>query len=425
MQLIKREIIPKITHWLKKDKILILKGARQVGKTTLLGQITEHIENADRDSAIAYLRADDKENSQFLQSTATLEEYLKRTCGFPLKFVYLIIDEFQTISGAGLFLKNIFDKHRGKLQIIASGSSSLEITKNTEFLTGRSISFDIARISFREYFNFENKSIASPIPLYDFKGIKIFYETFSDKINIHFREYLSFGGYPEVITTLEHKDKEIILESIVKTYIEKDIAGFLKIENITGFNNLIKILSSQIGSLVNLSEISNTTGLSRNTAEKYLAVLEGTYVFNVVTPFYKNIRSELSKMPKVYALDIGIRNYFTKSLYSDNRLNGNVIENFTYLHLLDQYKKNNIHFYRTIGGAEIDFILEDAENKVSVGEVKCRPKTTVPVAIKNFSERYPGIVSRKIIFTKSTLEKKPDGTIFMPVSLLPFVDISA
>ncbi len=365
-----------------------------------------------------------KKNSQILASTTTLEEYLKRMHGFPEKFVYLFIDEFQTIENAGLFLKNIFDAHRGKLQIIVSGSSSLEITKNTEFLTGRSISFDINRITFREYFNYENKSEISPIPLSNFDDIKIFYQTFSEKIDLYFKEYLTFGGYPEVITTLKHADKEIILESIVKTYIEKDIAGFLKIENITGFNNLIKMLSSQIGNLINMSELSNTTNLARNTTEKYLSVLIGTYVFNVVTPFFRNVRSELSKMPKIYTLDIGIHNYFTRTLNSDNRLNGSVVENFVYLHLLEQYKKDYIHFYRTISGAEIDFILEGAENKLAITEVKYRQKVRVPVAINNFLERYPENISQKIIFTKDILEKKSDGTIFLPVNLLPFTDIT-
>ncbi len=423
--MIKREILPHILHWIGKEKILILKGARQVGKTTLLKQVIDEISKRNTDTSIAYLRADNSEDSQFLQSTAILEEYLKRLHGFPEKYVYLFIDEFQIIDNAGMFLKNIFDKYKENLQIVVSGSSSLEITKNTEFLTGRSIDFDISRITFREYFNYENQSNIEQIPLNNFDELKLFYETFAQKIDIQFKEYLSFGGYPEVITTVEHADKETILNSIVKTYIEKDIAGFLKIENITGFNNLLKILSAQIGNLVNLSEVSNTTTLSRNTAEKYLSVLIGTYVFNLVTPYYKNIRSELSKMPKVYTLDIGICNYFTRSLYADNRLNGSIIENFVYLHLLDQYKKDDIHFYRTIGGSEIDFVIENQENTVILGEVKYRTKTTLPVAMKNFIARYPNSTTHKIIFTKDTLSQNTNGVIFLPAQLLPFTDISS
>lgn len=421
--MIKREILPQILHWVGKEKILILKGARQVGKTTLLKQIIEEINRTKPSVSTVYLRADDTGNAQYLQSTATLEEYLKRNHGFPLRFAYVFIDEFQTIPNAGLFLKNIFDAHKGKLQLIVSGSSSLEITKNTEFLTGRSIDFDISRISFREYFNYENRSSIQAVPLSHFDEIELFYKTYSDSINLRFKEYLAFGGYPEVITTVQHKDKEVILESIIKTYIEKDIAGFLNIENITGFNNLVKILADQIGNLVNLSEISTTTTLSRNTAEKYLDVLVGTYVFNLITPFYRNIRSELTKMPKVYALDIGIRNYFTRSFDADHQLDGHLIENFVYLELLHQCKKDRIHFYRTIGGAEIDFVIEGAGDSVILGEVKYRPKASIPVAMKNFTARYPNTASKKIIFTKNVLKKDTDNTVFLPVDLLPFVDI--
>ncbi len=421
--MIEREVLSQILHWVGKEKILILKGARQVGKTTLLEQIIAEIKKKDPAVSTVYLRADDIGNFQYLQSAATLEEYLKRNYGFPSRFAYVFIDEFQAIPNAGLFLKNIFDAHKGKLQLIVSGSSSLEITKNTEFLTGRSVDFDISRISFREYFNYENRSSIQPIPLSHFDEINLFYTTYSDSISLRFREYLAFGGYPEVITTVEHKDKEIILESIIKTYIEKDIAGFLNIENITGFNNLIKILSDQIGNLVNLSEISTTTTLSRNTAEKYLGVLIGTYVFNLVTPFYRNIRSELTKMPKVYVLDIGIRNYFARSFDADHRLDGHLIENFVYLELLHQFKKDRIHFYRTIGGAEIDFAIEGTGDSFILGEVKYRSKASVPVVMKNFVARYPNTASKKMVFTKNILRQDPDGTVFLPVDILPFVDI--
>lgn len=420
--MIKRDILPSITHWLKKEKILILKGARQVGKTTLLRQIMSELEKENSDSKVVYLQADNPENFPILQSPSTLEEYLKRSFGFPEKFIYLFIDEFQVIENAGLFLKNIFDKYKDRLQIIASGSSSLEITKNTEFLTGRSISFDVPRINFREFFNYENKIDIKPISLDDFDALKIFYKTYSEKIDSHFKEYMVFGGYPEVITTIKHKDKEIILNSIVKTYIEKDVAGFLKVENINGFNNLVKIFSSQSGNLVNMNEITNTINLSRNTAEKYLSILIGTYVFNLATPFYRNIRSELSKMPKIYAMDMGLRNYFMRTLNLENNPDGNAVENFVYLYLFDHFGKDRIHFYRTISGAEIDFILEDKQNKVVTAEVKYRSKVNIPVVLKNFSERYPDLISQKIMFTKNTLQKDSTGTIFLPVNLLPFTN---
>jgi len=421
--MIQREILPKILHWIGKEKILILKGARQVGKTTLLNEIIAEMKRRDDSVTTVFLRADNDIDAAFLQSPATLEEYLKRNHGFPDRYCTVFIDEFQAIKDAGRFLKNVFDTHKGSLQLVVSGSNSLEITKNTEFLTGRFVDFDIARITFREFFNYENGSSISPISLSSFEELTLFHETFGPSIDARFGRYLSFGGYPEVITTANDADKMVILESIVKTYVEKDIAGFLKIENITGFNNLVRILSNQIGNLVNLSEISVTTGLARNTAEKYLEVLIGTYVFNAVSPFFRNMRSELTKMPKIYALDVGLRNHFTRSFNIGNQPDGHLIENVAYLELLNQFKREYIHFYRTTGGAEIDFIVELPGGTVLVAEVKYRPKPKLPVAVRNFEKRYPDTVSHRIVVTKDELRRDPDRTIFIPVTLLPFVDL--
>src|SRR3989344_7506487 len=122
--MIKREILPDILHWVGKEKILILKGARQVGKTTLLRQIIADIQAKDAGVQFTYIQAEENKYQQILQSPEAFEEYLKRTFGFPKKFLTVFVDEFQTIPNAGIFLKNIFDKYRERLQLIVSGSSS-------------------------------------------------------------------------------------------------------------------------------------------------------------------------------------------------------------------------------------------------------------------------------------------------------------
>lgn len=191
-------------------------------------------------------------------------------------------------------------------------------------------------------------------------------------------------------------------------------------ENVVGFNNLIKILAGQIGQLVNNNELSNTANISINTLKKYLEILVGTYIIDLVTPYFKNIRSEISKMPKVYILDIGIRNYLLRFYNFDNK-QGEVIENFVYNILLTQYSKEYIHFYRTNGGSEIDFVIEDKNNKLTLCEVKYRNKVSVPVIMKNFTERYEN-VGQKLIITKDIL-KKEGNIYFIPAILLSFVDL--
>lgn len=397
---------------------MIIKGARQVGKTFLLKEIKKNLENMGE--KVAYLFADDLDNRSVFKSLVTIELYLEQYCNFPNQFVYLMIDEFQVLEEAGLLLKNIFDKHKDKIQLIVSGSSALQINKNSEYLTGRAIHFNVDRINFKEYFDFSEGITTKRYGLDNFKELEVFYETFKLKLELILGQYLSYGGYPEVLTTQGAVEKEEVLKSIIKTYIDKDIINQLNVENITGFNSLIKVLAGQIGQLVNAHELSNTANLSINTLKKYLEILAGTYVIDLVTPYFKNIRSEISKMPKVYVSDIGIRNHLLRSFDFGFDEQGGVIENFVYNTLLAQYAEEYLHFYRTNGGAEIDFVIEDKGNKLTLCEVKYRSKVSVPVIMKNFAERY-GNVGRKIIVTKDIL-RKDDEVYFIPVALLPFLN---
>jgi len=415
--MINREILPKIEFWLGKEKILIIKGARQVGKTYLLKEIKKSLEIAGK--KVVYLFADDLDNRPKLKSLATLELYLEQYHNFPNKFIYLMIDEFQVLDDAGLFLKNIFDKYKDKIQLIVSGSSALEINKNSEYLTGRAIHFNVDRVNFKEYFDF-NEGINTPrYELSDFQKLKLFFEISKTKLELSLENYLSYGGYPEVIITKEAFEKEEVLKSIIKTYIDKDIINQLNVENITGFNNLIKILAGQIGQLVNSHELSNTVNLSINTLKKYVDILVGTYIIDLVSPYFKNIRSEISKMPKVYMLDVGIRNYLLRSFNITIDERGGVMENFVYNTLLTQHPKEYIHFYRTNSGSEIDFVIEDKNNKLTLCEVKYRSKVSIPLIMKNFAERYDG-VGKKLIITRDILKKEGE-VYFIPAMLLPFV----
>ncbi len=419
--MIKREILDKIKPWLGKEKILIIKGARQVGKTYLLKEIKKDLELDGK--KVVYLFADDADNKPILKSLATLELYLKQYFNFPNNFIYLMIDEFQVLDEAGLLLKNIFDKHKDKIQLIVSGSSSLEINKNSEFLTGRAIHFNVSRINFKEYFDFSEGIKTKNYELKNFKELELFFQTFKAKLDLSLNSYLSYGAYPEVLTTQGITEKEEVLKSIIKTYINKDIINQLNVENVTGFNSLIKILAGQVGQLVNNQELSSTANISINTLKKYLEILSGTYIIDLVTPYFKNIRSEISKMPKIYILDIGIRNYLLRSFNIGENEQGAIMENFIYNTLLRQYDKEYIHFYRTNGGAEIDFVIESKNNQLMLCEVKYRNKISVPVIMKNFVERYSN-VNQKIIITKNVL-KHEKGIYFIPAALLAFVNLNS
>jgi predicted AAA+ superfamily ATPase len=162
-----------------------------------------------------------------------------------------------------------------------------------------------------------------------------------------------------------------ILNEIYSGYIEKDIIGFMRVKSPIAFSRMVALLGDQIGSLVNLHEISNTLGLNFRTTENYLSALEKTFVINLARPYFTNARKELTKMPKVYFADPGLRDLAVKYFapFSGNRDKGKLLENFVASSLARQTNAA-VNFWRTKDGSEVDFILKDYRGRVTPIEVK-------------------------------------------------------
>lgn len=429
---INREILPKILHWLDRNKIILIKGSRQVGKTTLLKMIQKKLEAQTKRTF--YLSIDQEMGNPILDSSKNLLTFLKSKFGdfHSQNKLYLFLDEFQYLKNSGLFLKTLFDQSKDSLQIVVSGSSSLEITKNSEFLTGRKVEFYLPSLNYREFMAYKSGlNLGAPVKLKDFTALQEFYGLYKEYLNGHLPEYLTFGGYPEVVTTSTFEDKLTLLKEIVTTYIEKDIIAFLGVENVTAFRNLLKILSAQIGNLVNRSELSNTVGLSMDTLKKYLDILEGTYILNLVKPFFTNIRKELAKMPKIYISDLGLRSVVL-NLFGNaeaNAVSGAVRENFIYNDLRSKYDQDQVKFYRTISKAEIDFIIQTSNFSLPIEVKSIHKQIAIPAIMRNFNKEYnrgkesDTDKSINIIISEDLLEQK-DNSYFIPISLLPFVEFT-
>lgn len=416
--MIQRDILPQIEHWVGKNKILILKGSRQVGKTTLLNILKASLET--RGEKTFYLSVDQELGNPILEKSRNLIRFLKDQYGN--QKIHLFLDEFQYLDKPGLFLKTLFDQGGDRIQIIVSGSSSLEITQNSEFLTGRKIEFLITPIQYHEFISYKNNlKLPQHISLSNYKNLKDFYETYEKYLQEGLSEYVTFGGYPEVVTTSAHEDKKVLLKELVRTYIEKDIIAFLRIENVSGFTMLLKLLADQVGQLMNKSELANTTGMSMDTVTKYLDILEGTYVFDFMKPYFKNRRKELSKMPKPYIHDFGMQKVILNQLtLAENYFSGQDRENFVYNALKTNLPKEALRFYRTLTKAEIDFIVEGEQGHYMMEVKSIKKPIPIPKIMHSFESAYPQKTLQKIIITDSHLDKTKE-TLFLPIALVPFV----
>lgn len=343
-RIVERQIKKKILPWLDREEIVIITGARQTGKSVLLYQLMyDHI--LPKTTNIHYFNLDIPGHLEFFADPDRMVNLI----ALSKRKTYVFIDEVQRLKEPGLFLKGIYDLHL-PVKLIVSGSSALEIkSKIHEALTGRKVVFHL------NPFNLEELSEA----IFPKKGFDVVVKNEKDFKKV-FNHYLKFGGYPAVAMAKNEEIKLPLLKEIFQSYIEKDIKNFLKVENEDAFCNLIKILSSQIGNIVNKQELSNSLGIHKNTLENYLFYLEQTYILDFVRPFYKNPRKELLKSPKVYFRDPGIRNFaigdFTDFEFRPDK--GSLFENFSYLYLKGSVEElTPIQFWRTKAGAEVDFII--------------------------------------------------------------------
>lgn len=381
--MIKRKVLYRLEEHLPSDQMTIITGPRQVGKTYLMTLMREKLKKEGKKTI--WLNLDNDEDTTRFTSQAALLSYIELKTGRDRAFVF--IDEIQRKENAGLFLKGIFDM-RTPYKFIISGSGSLELkAKIPESMAGRKQLFVIDPISFEEFVNFKTH--------YQYEDrLKDFFALEKGRIERLLAEYLIFGGYPRVILAETASLKQEEMREIYKSYVDKDIRGLLHLEKTESLTNLLKILASQIGSLVNMTELSSTIGIDEKTVKNYLWYLEQTFILRRVTPYYRNTRKEITKAPIYYFYDIGLRNYLL-GLFGlaeiPTPLSGHLFENviFNMLKVKLDLTPTQIHFWRTRDLAEVDFILETGLDVVPI-EVKYTKmkKNEIPKSLRSFLLKY-------------------------------------
>lgn len=382
----KRKLFAYLQRHLEKKEITILTGARQTGKSTLLKQLEAYCRESNIRTAFFNL-----ENNTLRQDLDghpfNLLKYLPDDQGYKVAF----IDEVQYLKDPSNFLKLIYDEYQGQIKLVVTGSSAFYIDdKFRDSLAGRKRIFHLLTCSFDEYLSLSGKMELAE----EFK--RILREPSAKTISIdHLRNewelYMLYGGYPAVITESDRGEKIARLREIRDSFVKRDIheSGVL---NETMFYSLFKILASQTGSLVNVNELALTLKIKHQTASNYITVLRKCFHMALVTPFHKNIRKELTKMPKLYMLDLGLRNCLLNNFDPLNgRLDkGEIWENMVYRVLAERYGLEGLSFWRTTDGNEVDFVLSDIDAPKAI-EAKYDKQLIKPSKYKLFNANYPDI----------------------------------
>jgi uncharacterized protein len=390
-QLFKRNIVKQITPYLGDDSIIVLHGARQVGKTHIMYYLQNQLEEQGQNCA--YLDLEDGRILEtldlgidsfinYLQSLGKLK--VKSSTLIPdtkldsKSKTYIFIDEIQYLSNPSSFLKQIADHHK-YIQLIVSGSSSFEIkSKFKDSLVGRTVNFEIFNLSFSEYLVFKGLEYDLNVELLPTNPVLF-------QLQKEYNEYLLYGGYPQIVLEPEISKKEKKLQQIIQTYVQKDIKDLANITDTKKFNQLLKILASQNGQMLNISDLSNLSGIAKNTIDKYLFILENTYILKLLPPYSQNGKLEITKTPKIFFYDTGLVQMLNNKELTQSR-KGNLFENSVFVELVKNYGHRDLYYWRTKSQSEIDFVLSYKNQLVPI-EVKYSFGQFRSTVIKGFCEK--------------------------------------
>jgi predicted AAA+ superfamily ATPase len=342
-------------------KVIVIYGARRVGKTTLLRKFLEEINN----ELVLFVNGDDVVAREFLENQSI--EKLKDFVG---QHQYLVIDEAQYIHKIGINLKLIVD-HIPDIKVIATGSSSFDLAHDVgEPLTGR-------------------KFVLKLFPL---AQMEISYTEKPHETRANLENRLIYGSYPEVVTLRDNKMREEYLRELIASYLFKDILALEGIRYSEKLVRLLQLLAFQIGNDVSLAEIGRQLGMSKNTVERYLDLLEKVFVIFRLGGFSRNLRKEITKSSRYYFYDSGVRNAVV-GMFNPLKLRddaGRIWENYIVSemrkHREYQRRSSRFYFWRTYDKKEIDLVVEEG-GKLSGYEIKWKQSRATPP--KDWSENYP------------------------------------
>lgn len=356
--MINRRITPKLIESLSDNPVVILHGARQTGKSTLIKSLLEKEHKAE------YITFDD---------TAVLSAATNNPSGFLESYdKNLAIDEVQRVPELFLAIKKIVDKDRKPGRFILTGSANiLLIPKISESLAGRIEILNLYPFSQSEMGGSKRNLVES---FFDGK-FSLPKETKSSKSLLN---RIVLGGYPEIQNRKTPVRRDAWFNSYITTILQRDVRDLANIEGITQLPRLLSLFAARAGSILNFAEISRSSGISQTTLKRYVTLLESTFMIYLLPPFSGNFSKRLIKTPKIYLYDTGLLTHLISAdenrFQNDPSLLGSVAENFVLMELIKQISWSeqllNIYYFRTSSGQEVDFVIERNDGSIVGIEVK-------------------------------------------------------
>jgi len=355
---IQQKQVENLQQLLAPQKVVVLYGPRRVGKTTLIKNFVANYrqENPAESDHILSVNGDDIVVRQHLESQS-----LQKLKNFVGDHTLLVIDEAQYIEKIGLNLKLIVD-HVPGIKVIATGSSSFDLAKDIgEPLTGRKYVLKLF-----------------PLAQMEISQIEKLHETVA---NLESR--LLYGVYPEVVTMSGNAQRQEYLRELVNSYLMKDILALEGIRYSNKLVQLLQLLAFQLGKEASLTELGTQLGMSKNTVERYLDLLEKVFVVYSLTGFSRNLRKEISKGRRYYFYDNGIRNALIGNFNPLTLRNdvGELWENYVITERMkrQEYLREftRFYFWRTYDQKEID-LIEERDGKLYGYEMKWQKKAAKP-----------------------------------------------
>lgn len=366
-----------LTHAVRLKEAMILLGARQVGKTTILKRLFP---------AAHYLSVDNE------QTRATLERYDISAYRelLPQTASSVIIDEIHLLKDPGRAAKILYDQ-MPKVRLFLTGSSSLSIkNRTTESLAGRKIDYHLFPLTIAEYLAQAGtvRDLFYPVLRHgdsgpDFPAERVYPYDVAAVTDFA----ATWGLYPAV---MNHADKKAYLTNLVDSVVFRDLLELSLIEHRAAARSLLKLLAYQIGNLVNVNELAMRLSIDAKTVRRYLTLFEQSFIIFPLYPYSRGKRKEIGKMPKIYFFDCGLRNALIGSFDSMSlRADAGVL--FENLVISEMYKANyygdfgySMNFWRTTDGSEIDVVLEKGDSTIGM-EIKLRARRPN----RAFLTRYP------------------------------------